>query len=103
MAPARFKQTDFGHLFALEALRHRRHRVDVDEGVVAGAALDEIDERHLIDDRIRLRHDDDRRHAAGRRGMACRLQRFAVLVAGLAGEHLGVDQAGSTEHGPCSR
>ena len=40
---------------------------------------------------------DDGGDAAGRRGLARGLQRLAVLLAGLAGEHLHVDQAGA-EH-----
>ncbi len=86
------EQADLGHLLALEPLGHRRHGVHVHDGVVAGAALDEIDERHLIDDRVGLRHDNHGGDAAGSGGMAGGLQRLAMLKAGLAGEHLRIDE-----------
>ena len=97
MAPARCKQADLGHLLALEALGHGRHGVDVDDGVVARAALDEVDEGDLVDDGIGVRHHDHGGDAAGGRGVAGGLQGFAVLGAGFAGEHLRVDEAGA-EH-----
>ena len=65
--------------------------------VVAGAALDEVDERHLVDHGLGVGHDDDGGDAAGGGRMARRLERLAMLVAGLAGEHLHVDEAGA-EH-----
>jgi hypothetical protein len=39
--------------------------VHVHDGVVAGAALDEVDERHLVDDGVGLGHDDHGRDASG--------------------------------------
>ena len=95
IAPARFSRPISVISSPLRPLRHGRHDVHVDEGVVAGAALDEIDERHLVDDGLGVGHHDDGRDAAGRRGVAGRLQGLAVLLAGLAGEHLHVDQAGA--------
>ena len=91
------QQADLGHLLALEAPRHGRHDVHVDDGVVAGAALDEVDQRHLVDDGLGVGHDDDGGDAAGRRRVARGLQGLAVLLARLAGEHLHVDEAGA-EH-----
>ena len=94
MAPARFKRPISVISSPLRPFGHRGHRVDVNEGVVAGATLDEIDERDLIDHRIGVGHHDDGRDAAGRSCVACGLQCFAVLEAGFAGKDLRVDQAG---------
>ena len=95
MAPARLSRPISVISSPLRPLRHRRHGVHVDDGVVAGAALDEVDERHLVDDGFGVRHDDDGGDAAGRRRMAGGLQGLAVLKARLAGEHLRIDEAGA--------
>jgi hypothetical protein len=50
--------------------------------------LNEIDERHLVDHRLRVRHDDHRGDAARRGRLAGGFQRFAMLAAGFPGEHL---------------
>ena len=68
--------------------------MDVDDGVVAGAALDEVDERHLVDDRVGIRHYDNSGDATRGGGKACRLQRLAVFVAGFSSIDLRVDQPG---------
>ena len=80
-----------------QALGHGRHGVDIDERGVARAPEDEIDQRHVVDHRIGVGHADDGGDAAGGGGAARRGKRLAMLVAGLAGEHHHVDQAGS-EH-----
>ena len=82
MAPARCSRPISVISSPLRPLRHGRHGVDVDDGVVAGAALDEIDQRHLVDHRIGVGHDDDGGDAAGGGGVARRLQRLAVLGPG---------------------
>ncbi len=97
MAPARLSRPISVISSPFKPARHRGHDVNVDDGVVAGAALDEVDERHLIDDRLGVGHDDDGRDAAGGGGVARGLQRFAMLVAGFAGEDLRVDQAGGED------
>ncbi len=88
------QQSDLGQLRAFQALGHSGHGVHVDDRVVAGAALDEVDKRDLVDHGIGVGHDDDGGDAAGSGGVARRLQGLAVLVAGLAGEDLRVDKAG---------
>jgi hypothetical protein len=88
------QQADLGHLLAGETLRHRRHRVDMDDRGVAGAALDEIHQRHIVDSGLGVGHDDDGGDAPGGGGAAGRGERLAMLLAGLAGENLHVDQAG---------
>ncbi len=77
------------------ARRQGRRDVNVEGGVVAGGGLDEIDQRHLVDDGLRVGHHDDGGDAAGGCRVARRLQGLAMLLAGLAGEHLHVDQAGA--------
>ncbi len=68
--------------------------MDVDEGGVARAPQDEIDQRHVVDHRVGIGHADDGGDAAGGGGPARRGQRLAMLVAGLAGKDHHVDEAG---------
>ena len=65
------------------------------DSIVAPAPLDEIDERHLVNDGLGIGHHDDCGHSAGCSGVTRGLEAFAVLLTGFAGEHLGVYQAGS--------
>ena len=65
----------------------------VHDGCVARAPLDEIDDGRIVDDRIGVGHAHQRRDAAGRRRLARRLQRLAVLGARLADEGAHVDEA----------
>ena len=88
------QQADLGHLLAHQPLGHRRHGVDVDQGGVARAPQDEIDQRHVVDHGLGVGHADDGGDAAGGRGLARGRQRLAVLMAGLAGRDHHVDQAG---------
>jgi hypothetical protein len=89
------QEADLGHLLAGEAFGERRHRMDVDDGRVARAPLDEIDQRDVVDRRLGVGHDDDGGDATGGGGAAAGRQRLAMLLARLAGEHLHVDQAGA--------
>ena len=89
------QEPDLGHLLALEAFGHGGHRVDIDEGGVARAPEDEVDQRHVVDDRLGIGHADDGGDATCRGGAACRGKRLAMLVARLSGEHHRVDQTGS--------
>ena len=66
-SPGLAQQADFGHPLALAAARQRRHRVHADNGRVAGAPRNEIDQRRIVDHRIGVRHGDDGGDAAGRR------------------------------------
>jgi hypothetical protein len=94
------QQADLRHLVALQALGHGRHDVDVHERVVARAALDEVDQRHLVDDGLGIGHHHHGGHAAGRRGLTGGLERLAVLLTGLAGEDLHVDETGAKHVAP---
>ena len=47
------QQADLGHLLAAHAFGQRRHRVDVDDRGVAGAAQDEIHRGRIVDHRAR--------------------------------------------------
>jgi hypothetical protein len=89
-----FQQADLGHLRAFHALGQRRHRVDVDNGGIAGAAQDEIHRRGIVDHRLGIRLADDGGDAAGRRGLARRGKGLAMAGAGLADEGAHVDQPG---------
>ena len=88
------QKPDLAHLLAEQPLGHGGHGMDVDERRVAGAPQDEIDQRHVVDHRVGIRHADDCGDAAGRSGAARGGQGLAMLVAGLAGEHHHVDEAG---------
>ena len=88
------QQADLAHLLAQEALGHGRHGMHVDEGGVARAPQDEIDQRHVVDHRIGVGHADDGGDAARGGGAARGRQRLAMLVARLAGKHHHVDEAG---------
>ena len=87
------QEPDLGHLLALQALGHRRHGMHVDLRRVARAAHDEVDQRNVVDDRLGVWHADDGGDAAGGSSTARGGQRFAVLVARLAGEHEHIDEA----------
>ena len=88
------EQADLGHLLAAHALGQRRHRVDVDDGRVAGAAQHEIDGGGIVDHGLGAGLADDRGDAAGCRGLACRGERLAMTEAGLADKGAHVDQSG---------
>ncbi len=66
----------------------------IDDGALARTALHIVDEGHLVDDGLGIGHAYDGRDTAGGGGIARRLQRLAVFLAGIAGEHLHVDEAG---------
>ena len=55
------QQAELGELLAGEPARHRCHRVDADDGRVARAAEDEIDQRRIVDHRIGVGHRHDAR------------------------------------------
>ena len=42
------QKADFRHLLALETTRRRGHRVDIDNGRIAGAPFDEVDQGDII-------------------------------------------------------
>ncbi len=90
----RFQQADLGHLRPQHALCQCRHRVDVDDRGVAGAAQDKIHCRRIVDDGRRIRLADDGGDAAGCRRLACGGKGFAVAGAGLADKGAHVDQPG---------
>ena len=91
------QQADLGHLLAAHALGQRRHRVDVDDRGVAGAAQDEIDGRRIIDHGRGIGLADDGGDAAGGGGLACGCKGFAVAGAGLADKGTHVDQSGRND------
>ena len=80
--------------------RQRRHRIDAHLRLVAGAPGDEIDQRDVVDHRIGVGHGDDGGDAAGRRGLAGRGERLAMLAARLADEDAHVDQARRHDRAP---
>ena len=61
---------------------------------VPSAPLDKVDERHVVDHRLGVRHDQDRGYATGSRGAARGRERLPVLMPRLAGEDHHVDEAG---------
>ena len=91
------QQADLGHLLAAHALCQRRHRMDVDDRGVAGAAQHEVHRRRIVDDRRSIRLADDGGDAAGRRRLACGGKGFAVAGAGLADKGAHVDQPGGDD------
>ena len=99
-APASRKQPELGHLAPGEAPRQRGHRIDAHFRLVAGAPGDEVDQRDVVDHRIGIGHGDDGGDAAGRRGLAGRGERLAMLGARLADEDAHVDQAGRHDRAP---
>ncbi len=88
------EEAELGHLLAVHALGERRHRLDVDDRGVAGAAHHEVDGRRVIDHRRRVGLADDGGDAAGRSRLARGGKGLAVAEAGLADEGAHVDQAG---------
>ena len=91
------QQADLGHLVAAHALGHRRHRMDVDDRGVAGAAQHEVDRRRIVDHGRGIGLADDGGDAAGRRRLARGRKGFAVAGAGLADKGAHVDQAGGDD------
>jgi hypothetical protein len=91
------EQADLGHVLTGEPLGQGRHRPDIDDGRVAGAAQDEVHQRRIVDHRIGLGQGDDGGDAASRRRLAGAGKGFAVFVAGFANGHAHVDQAGSDD------
>ncbi len=89
----------FGEFRALHALGHGAVAVDLGEAVLACASGDELDRRHVVDDRLCVGQADHRGDAAGNRGASRRGQCFLMFETGLAGMHADVDQAGG-ETGP---
>ena len=85
------QQPEFRHLLAGEALGDRRRRQDAHAGV-AGAPLQEVDHRGVVDRRRGVGPRDQRRDAAGRRRRRRAGDGLAVLGPGLADEHAHVDQ-----------
>ncbi len=70
------QQSEFGHVLALQFAGHGGHGVDLNESRVARAAQHEVDQRHVVDHRVRIGHaanggDAGRRRAArGRQRLA---------------------------------
>ena len=91
------QQADLGHLLAAHALGQGRHRVDVDDRGVAGAAQHEIHRRRIVDHGRGVGLADDGGDAAGRRRLACGGKGLAVAGAGLADEGAHVDQPGGDD------
>ncbi len=88
------QQADLGHFRAAHALGQRRHRMDVDDRGVAGAAQDEVHRRRIVDHRRGIGLADDGGDAAGGGGLARGRKGFAVAGAGLADKGAHVDQPG---------
>ena len=91
------QQADLGHLLAAHALGQRRHRVDVDDRGVAGAAQHEVDGGRIVDDRRGIRLADDGGDAAGGRRLARGGKGLAVAGAGFADKGAHVDQPGGDD------
>ena len=91
------QQADLGHLLAAHALGQRRHRMDVDDRGVAGAAQHEIHRRRIVDHGRGIGLADDGGDAAGRRRLARGGKGLAVAGAGLADKGAHVDQPGGDD------
>ena len=65
--------------------------------ITQAALADFINEGHLINHGIGIRHHNDGGHPTRCRSMTGGLQRFAMFSTGFADEHLGVDQT-RTQH-----
>ncbi len=85
----------FRQLAAFEALRHRGVGVDLGEAEQPRAPGDELDHRHVVDDRLRVGQADHRRDPAGGRRPPARSERALVLLARLAQLDADVDQPGT--------
>ena len=91
------QQPDLGHFLAAHAFCQRRHRVDVDDRGVAGAAQHEVDRRRIVDHGRGVRLADDGGDAAGGRRLAGGGKGLAVAGAGLADKGAHVDQPGGDD------
>ena len=87
------QQADLGDLAAFEPFGDGRRRQHPHARGVAGATLEEVDDRRFVDGRIGVGRRHDRRHAAGGGRRARRRDRLAMLGAGLADEDTHVDEA----------
>ena len=85
------QQAKLRHFRAGEALGDRRRGQDAHAGV-AGAALEEVDHRGIVDRRRGVGPRDQRRDAAGGGRRRRAGDGLAMLGAGLADEHAHVDQ-----------
>ena len=91
------QESDLAHLLAEQTLGHGRHGMNVHQCGVAGAPQNKVDQSHVVDHGIGVRHADDGGDSAGGGGTARRGQRLAMLVPGLAGKHHHVDQTGGEQ------
>ena len=91
------QESDLAHLLAEQAFGHGRHGMNVHQRGVAGAPQNKIDQSHVVDHGIGIRHADDGGDPARGGGAARCGQRLAMLMPGLAGKHHHVDQAGGEQ------
>ena len=88
-------QPDLGHAFAFQALGRRPCRIDVHETDIPGPAENEIDNRGVVHNRVRIGLDNDRGDTARGGGHGRRLKGFFGLGARFAGFDAKIDQAGA--------
>ena len=88
------QQAELGDLLAFQPLGQGGAGEHVDDSLVAGAALDEIDDRGIVDHRIGVRAADHRGDAAGGGSLRAGAERLAEFGAGLTEEGAQVDKAG---------
>ena len=93
---------DLRHLLPFQSLGQGGGRADVDDGGVAGAAHDEVDDGRIVENRARVGHGDDGRDTARRRRLAGALEGLAIGPARLADEGAHVDEAGASTWPPQS-
>jgi hypothetical protein len=88
-----------GQLGPLLPLRDRRQKADLDLGVGARLLDERAEHRGRIDDRLGVRHREDRAVAAGRGSLRAGRDRLFVLTAGRAEMHVRIGEGGR-EHEP---
>ena len=87
---------ELGHLgqrLAVEAARDRGHEADRDAGLAPGRLAQRAQDRRGVDDRVGVRHRDDRDVAAGGGGAGAGVEVLLVLLARRAQVHVRVDEA----------
>ena len=86
------QQAHFGEMLAVQRLSQGGHGINIGDRGIPGPTTDEVNQRNIVNDWIRIGHDDEAGDTTGRCRFAGGGERFFMLGTRLTGEHSHVNE-----------